>query len=94
MIKIERLSSDADVWFTRGGVRQRAYLHQLLSHSELPSLEVLSGSVVYSIDEQQVITQQALEPSKSPEPSPTPTKPAVAVATEAKPKIVFPKKRK
>lgn len=101
MIKIEKLSPDADVWFVRGGVRQRAFLHQLLSHSELPSLEVLSGSVVYSIDEQDVITQQALEPTKSVEPTnspavepPTPATPPVAATTEAKPKIVFPKKRK
>lgn len=101
MVKIEKLSHDAQVWFQRDGVRQRAWLHQLISYAELTTLVVESGTVVYSIDEQEVITRSA-DTTKSPaaapatpEPvaAPAPAEPPVAVATETKAKIVFPKKR-
>lgn len=100
MVKIEKLSPDAQVWFQRDGTRQRAYLHQLLSRAELATLEIESGTVMYSIDEQEVVTRSAAT-TKSPEPAattqpvatPAPAQPPVAVAAETKPKIVFPKKR-
>lgn len=99
MVKIEKLSPDASVWFVRDGVRQRARLHQLLSRAELATLEVEVGTVVYSIDEQEVVTQSATT-TKSPEPAaatapmaaPAPVEPPVAPATETKPKVVFPGK--
>ena len=100
MVKIEKLSGDASAWFTRDGARQRARLHQLLSQAELATMEIESGVVVYSIDEQEVVTRSATT-TKSPEPAattqpvaaPAPVQPPVAASTETKPKIVFPKKR-
>lgn len=100
MVKIEKLSPDARVWFQRDGTRQQAWLHQLLSRTELATMEIESGTVVYSIDEQEVVTRSATT-TKSPEPlpapqpvaAPAPAEPPVAEATETKPKIVFPKKR-
>lgn len=100
MVKIEKLSPDARVWFQRDGTRQRAWLHQLLSRTELATMEIESGTVVYSIDEQEVVTRSATitkspEPAAAPQPvaAPAPAEPPVAEATETKPKIVFPKKR-
>lgn len=99
MVKIEKLSSDAAVWFLRDGVRQRAYLHQLISRAELDTLEVDAGTVVYTIDEQEVVTRSATATKSVTEPQPaattpasTPAEPPVAAATETKPKIVFPSK--
>jgi len=99
MVKIEKLSPDARVWFQRDGTRQQAWLHQLLSRTELATMEIESGTVVYSIDEQEVVTRSATtkspEPATAPQPvaAPAPAEPPVAEATETKPKIVFPKKR-
>jgi len=102
MVKIEKLSPDASIWFVRSGVRQRAFLHQLISKSELDTLEVESGTVVYSIDEQEVVSRSATA-TKSPETvsdpttattTPTPAEPPVVATTENKPKIVFPAKSK
>lgn len=98
MVKIEKLSPDARVWFQRDGTRQRAWLYQLLSRTELATLEIESGTVVYSIDEQEVVTRSATitkspEPAAAPQPVAAPAPAEPPVATETKPKIVFPKKR-
>lgn len=99
MVKIEKLSPDARVWFQRDGTRQRAFLHQLLSRAELDTLEIEAGEVMYSIDEQEVVTRSAataksLATATAPEPvdAPTPAQPPVATNTETKPKVVFPAK--
>lgn len=102
MVKIEKLSEDACVWYMRDGIRQRAYLHQLISVLELQTLEVEAGTVVYSVDEQEVFTKTA-EVAKSTstattaEPdldTSTPSKQEPAAPTKTKPKIVFPTKKK
>lgn len=94
MVKIEGLSADACVWFTRDNLRQRAYLQQLISIAELETLEVESGTVTYSVNEQSVLTRSA-ETAKVTEQVEVPAlveseQPLVT----AKPKIVFPKKKK
>ena len=102
MVKIEQLSPGTVVWFVRDGKRQRAFLHQLLTRDELTTLEVVGGTVVYSIDEQEVVSRSA-DTTKSAEAvsepttattAPTPAEPPVVAATETKPKIVFPAKSK
>lgn len=72
MIKIEKLLDGAKATFLREGRRQPIFLFQLISHSELATLEVESGKVVYSVDELELCEKTATE-TKSPESAPAPS---------------------
>lgn len=58
MIKIEKLNA-AKAVFLRDGVEQPVFLHALLTPKEYKTLKVLEGSLVVSIDEQEVVTVSA-----------------------------------
>lgn len=78
MIKIETLKNGAKATYLRDGMRKPIFLHQLITHEELATLEVTQGTVVYSIDELEVkeqsakITQPAPEISSPPAETPAP----------------------
>ena len=63
MIKIEKMSKDAKASIKRVTVSGESeiglYAGMLMSLRELSTLKVLSGSVTYSIDEMEIITQHA-----------------------------------
>lgn len=65
MVKIEKLSQDAVVEFTRNGKVHTARVGSTLSKEELDTLKVRSGSVVYSIDELELVTKAADETKSS-----------------------------
>lgn len=85
MVKIEQIK-DAKVFITRDGVRTQVFLHQLITRQELETLEVEGGSVVYSIDEQELVTKEAakVRPVEPPAPAPVPKRTAKQIAQEAK----------
>lgn len=59
MIKFERLSKDAKATVVRNGVTQPVYLGMCVSAQELETLVVISGKVLYTVDEEQVIEVEA-----------------------------------
>lgn len=86
MIKFERLSKDAKATIVRNGVQQPVYLGMTLSSSELESLVVSAGTVLYTIDETEVVEVSA---------KPAVVKPAVvetkaAELPEAQPEVKKP----
>lgn len=85
MVKIEQIK-DAKVFVTRDGVRRQVFLHQLITKQELETLEVEGGSVVYSIDEQELVTKEApkVVPVEPPAAPPAPKRSAKQIAQEAK----------
>lgn len=86
MIKIEKLKNGAQATITRNGVTQKVYPAMIISYDELVGIEVLTGTVVYSVNEEVIeeisageatpAAPAALEEIKSPEP----TEPAVEIA--------------
>jgi hypothetical protein len=81
MVKIEQIKN-AKVFVTKDGVRRQVFLHQLITRQEAETLEVEGGSVVYSIDEQELVTKEA--PRVEPPPAPAPKRSAKQIAQEAK----------
>ena len=83
MIKIEKLLDSGKAVFIREGNETPAFAGQLLNYAEIETLKVLEGSVLYSIDESELVTVKAgeqapveTEETKSPESAPaveTPT---------------------
>lgn len=65
MIKIEKLNT-AKAVFLRDGVEQPVFLHALLTPKEYKTLKVLEGSLVVSIDEQEVVTVSATSEAEVP----------------------------
>lgn len=59
MIKIEQLKDGAKATYTRDGVKKPLFLHQLITHQDLATLEVTQGTVVYSVDELEIKEQSA-----------------------------------
>lgn len=59
MIKIEKLKDGAKATYTRDGVKKPIFLHQLITHQDLTTLEVTQGTVVYSVDELEIKEQSA-----------------------------------
>jgi len=55
MIKIERLKDGAKVFVTRDGVRVQVFLNQLITHTDFQTVEVEGGTLVYSVDETEVL---------------------------------------
>jgi len=56
MVKIEELKNGAEATYTRDytGDKTSVGLHNLISISELESMVVTKGTVVYTIDEQEI----------------------------------------
>ena len=59
MIKIEQLKNGAKATYTQNGVKKPIFLHQLITHQDLATLEVIQGTVVYSVDEMEIKEQSA-----------------------------------
>lgn len=76
MIKIERINADKPT-LLRNGVRQLITASMTVTWAELESIEAESGSITYSIDENEVkeLVFQA-KPAPIP-PAPKPVKPAI-----------------
>lgn len=71
MIKIEQLKDGAKATIVRNGVKQPVYLAMNITRAELETLEVIGGSLMYTIDEAEIVEIQGGEtpvPVKSPEP--------------------------
>lgn len=62
-IKLERISEPGKVFITRNGIRQTAQNNMVISEQELATLEVLAGTLLYSIDETKLITLEAPPPA-------------------------------
>lgn len=73
MIKIEKIEPGASATIVRNGQRVTVFEKQLINYQEVETLEVTGGSVVYSINETEVITKSG--------------QPAPAVPQAAKPKV-------
>ena len=98
MIKFERLSNGAKATIIRNEVTQPVYIGMAVSREELATLNVVSGTVLYTIDEKEIVEVSA---KAAPAPKPvqvekpevveatTPVEPVVAV----KPAIVKPAPR-
>lgn len=105
MIKIEQLKNGAKATIIRNGVKQPVYLAMNITAAELDTLEVVGGSLVYTVDEAEILEVQGgetPEPSKSTETTTNtePSEPAVETPSEAaetvevvKPAIVKPTPR-
>ena len=103
MIKIERLNDGAKATIIRNGVKQPVYLAMNITAAELETLELIGGSLLYTVDETEIVELQGGEapvPIKSPKPT-AQSEPAVEIASEAptvpevaKPAIVKPAPRK
>lgn len=55
MIKIEKLKDGAKVFVMREGKRTQVLLNQLVTHAEFATVEVEGGTLVYSVDETEVL---------------------------------------
>lgn len=73
MIKIEQLKDGAKATYTRDGVKKPIFLHQLITHQDLATMEVTQGTVVYSVDELEIKEQSALRHSNTTAQVATPT---------------------
>jgi hypothetical protein len=100
MIKFERLSNGAKATIIRNEVTQPVYIGMAVSREELATLNVISGTVLYTIDEKEIVEVSAKDaPAPAPKPvqvekpevveATTPVEPVVAV----KPAIVKPAPR-
>lgn len=89
MIKIEQLKDNAKAVYTSNGVKKPVFLHQLITHQDLATLEVLQGTVVYSVDELEIKEQSAVATEPVPETSivPEPVKKLSAKEIAAQAKI-------
>lgn len=55
MIKIEQLKGGCTATIERNGVRQPVYVRMVVTKAELDSLETTGGTLVYTIDEEQIV---------------------------------------
>jgi hypothetical protein len=101
MIKIEQLKNGAKATIIRNDVAQPVYVGMNVTNDELASLEIELGSVVYTIDETEIVevsagvnAPQAPVDTKSQEQSATAVETSVeAEAPVVKPAIVKPAPR-
>jgi hypothetical protein len=86
MIKFERLSKDAKATIVRNEKKQPVYTGMTVSREELSTLTVITGTVLYTVDEKDIV-----EVSAKAEPAPKPVQVAVtdkvAVTAEAGPVV-------
>lgn len=74
MIKIESLSPNAEVVFTRADQPHPATVGWLLTREEFDTLKVIKGELTYSIDELEVVTVVAEPEASTTKPETTKTK--------------------
>ena len=91
MVKIEQLKNGAKASIIRDGKRIPLFLHQLISRQDLETMEVFAGTVVYSIDESEILEMSAPAPKTVPTPAevaqqPPPRLSAKEIAKAAKQK--------
>lgn len=55
MIKIEQLKGGCTATIERNGVRQPVYVRMAVTKAELNSLKITGGTLVYTIDEEQIV---------------------------------------
>lgn len=80
MVKIEQLKNGAKATVMRDGRKVPIFLHQLITRQELESMEVSTGTVVYSVDELEILEKSAPAPA----PAPAPRMSAKEIAKAAK----------
>lgn len=68
MVKIEQLKNGAKATVMRDGRQVPIFLHQLITRQELETMEVSVGTVVYSIDELEILEKSAPAPAPAPAP--------------------------
>lgn len=56
MIKIERIDSIVRPTYVRNGLRQPMFASQMVSEEEFSSIELIEGSILYSVNESEVNT--------------------------------------
>lgn len=59
MVKIEQLKDGAKATYVRDGIKKPIFLHQLITRDDLATMEVIQGTVVYSVDELEIKEQSA-----------------------------------
>ncbi len=64
MIKIERIEPGGHATIIRDRVVMPIYKSLLITHAELQTLVVQKGSVLYSIDESEIVLVKAPEPEE------------------------------
>lgn len=69
MVKIEHLKNGAKATFMRNDKKIPVFLHMLISRQELETLEVETGTVVYSVDELEILEKSAPAPAPAPAPA-------------------------
>lgn len=74
MVKIEKIV-DAKVFIVRDGTKREVFLHQLITRQELETLQVEGGSVVVSIDEEELKEYSAVASKSTAAPTTEPTLP-------------------
>ena len=55
MIKIEQLKGGCTATIQRNGVKQPVYIGMAVTKEELDSLEISQGTLVYTIDEEEIV---------------------------------------
>jgi len=80
MVKIESITPGASASIIRNGNRQSVFSKQLVTYDEIQTLEVTGGDVVYSIDEQELVTKRGVPAPTLP---PATTKPELPDSTKA-----------
>jgi hypothetical protein len=55
MIKIEQLKNGAKATIVRNGFKQPVYLAMNITEAELLTLEITGGSLVYTVDETEIV---------------------------------------
>lgn len=67
MVKIERINNCTDATILRKGHRMKIRQNMIIDYSEVPTLTFSTGSIVYSVDETEVITLTAPEKQEEPD---------------------------
>lgn len=85
MVKIEHLKNGAKATIVRDGRKIPLFLHQLITRQELETMEVTAGTVVYSVDEMEILEKSAPAPAPAPVPAPRMTAKEIAKAAKQQP---------
>ena len=100
MIKIEQLKNGAKATIVRNAVTQPVYVGMTLTNAELVSLELQEGTVVYTVDEAEVVelsaggkAPEAPADTKSADQSTTAVEATATAKAPVKPVIVKPAPR-
>jgi hypothetical protein len=88
MIKIEQLNGGAKATIVRNGAKQAVYVTMIITPEELKTLEVIGGSLLYTVDETEIIEVKGIV-AKAPEPKAV-AKPVVESTEPEAPAVVKP----